>query len=99
MPARSLSGYTGLQIALHWIIAALVLIQLIFGESITDTIEAVERAAAASPLDQFFAATHYWAGIAILALVAARLWIRVVAGAPAAPPDGWMAAAAKLSTA
>ena len=97
MPARSLSGYTGIQIALHWIIAALVLIQLIFGESITETIEAIERATRASPLDQFFAATHYWAGIAILALVAARLWIRAVAGAPPASQDGWMATAANLS--
>jgi cytochrome b561 len=84
MSIRSVSGYTGFQIALHWLIAALVLLQLIFGESIAETIKSAERGTAASTFDQFFAGVHYWVGIAILALVAMRLWIRAVAGAPSA---------------
>jgi cytochrome b561 len=97
MSNRSLSGYTGFQIVLHWLIAAMVLLQLVFGESIAETIKAVERATTASPFDQFFASVHYWTGIAILALVATRLWLRAVAGAPPPRQEGWMAWAAKLS--
>src|SRR5262245_29036370 len=91
------SGYTSLQIGLHWLIAALVLIQLIFGESIGEAIESAESGTAVSVFDVFFAGVHYWAGIAILALVAIRLWVRAMAGAPAPSQDGWMATAAKLS--
>jgi cytochrome b561 len=97
MSIRSVPGYTGFQIALHWLIAALVLLQLIFGESIAETIKSAERGTAASIFDQFFAGVHYWAGIAILALVAMRLWIRAVAGAPSPLQDGWMATTAKVS--
>ncbi|WP_119390811.1 cytochrome b [Taklimakanibacter lacteus] len=97
MSVRPQSGYTGFQIALHWLIAALVLLQLIFGESIAEAIDSNERGTPASPLDQFLADTHYWAGIAILALVAARLWLRAVAGTPPPPQQGWMAMTAKLS--
>jgi len=97
MTTRSVSGYTGFQIALHWLIATLVLIQLIFGESIAETIESAERGTTASSFDQFFAGVHYWAGIAILALVAMRLWIRAIAGAPSPLQEGYMATAAKIS--
>ncbi|WP_119269542.1 cytochrome b [Taklimakanibacter deserti] len=97
MSVRSVSGYTGFQIGLHWLIAALVVLQLIFGESIAEQIEAAENGTTASAFDQFFGGVHYWAGIAILAFVAARVWLRVIAGAPPAPQAGWMATAAKLS--
>ena len=91
------SGYTKTQILLHWLIAALVLFQLFFGESIAETIEAVEKGTTASPFDQFFGGMHYWAGLAILALIAARLWLRAAAGTPPPQGNGWMATAAKLS--
>lgn len=97
MSIRPISGYTSLQIALHWLIAALVLIQLIFGESITETIEANEKGTTAPASDQFLAGVHYWAGIAILALVAIRLLVRTIAGAPPPSQEGWMARAAQLS--
>src|SRR5689334_10533803 len=93
----SLPGYTGIQIALHWIIAALVILQLIFGESIGQAIKAGENGTALSPFDRFFADVHYWVGISILALVALRLWMRSFLGAPPATQEGWMRIAAKLS--
>jgi cytochrome b561 len=62
MSIRPVPGYTGLQIALHWLIAALVLIQLIFGEPIGETIEAAENGTTASAFDLFFAGVHYLAG-------------------------------------
>lgn len=97
MTIRSVSGYTGLQIALHWVIAALVLLQLVFGESIAETIKANEKGTPISPFDQFFSGIHFWAGIAILALVALRLWLRTVGGAPPPLQEGWAAIAARTS--
>jgi len=91
------SGYTKSQILLHWLIAALVLFQLIFGESIAETIEAVEKGTIASPFDRFFGDMHYWAGLAILALVAIRLWLRAITGAPPPQGNGWISVVAKFS--
>jgi cytochrome b561 len=76
-------GYSGLQILLHWAIALLVLFQLIFGESMGEVGRTVARGETPDPTEQMLADGHYWVGIAILALVAFRLLIRVVQGAPA----------------
>lgn len=78
-------GYSTLQIVLHWLIAALVLVQLVFGESMTAFVEAAEEGRAASALDSRLASVHYYFGIAILGLVAVRLALRVGRGTPAAP--------------
>jgi cytochrome b561 len=76
-------GYSGLQILLHWTIALLVLFQLIFGESMVEVTEALERGEVPDPTEQALASAHYWVGIAILVLVGLRLILRVTQGAPA----------------
>jgi cytochrome b561 len=78
-------GYSPLQIGLHWLIAALVVVQLVFGESMTEFVEATEEGEPVSVLDANLAGVHYYFGLAILALVAVRLALRVGRGAPAAP--------------
>ena len=78
-------GYSTLQIGLHWLIAALVLVQLVFGESMTEFVEAAEEGEPVSALDANLAGVHYYFGIAILALVAVRLALRFGRGAPPAP--------------
>lgn len=83
MIQSSRQGYSGLQILLHWTIAALVLFQLIFGESMGEVAEALEHGDAVSPSDQFMADAHYWIGIALLVLVALRLVVRLFQGTPA----------------
>ena len=80
-------GYTLSQIGLHWLIAALVFAQLIFGESMTEAIEAAEKDAPVSTLTGNLASMHYYFGIAILALVAVRLALRLKNGAPPPPPE------------
>lgn len=75
-------GYSASQIMLHWLIALLVLFQLIFGESMGEVGRAIERGETPDPTDQFLASAHYWVGIAILALVGLRIILRVVQGAP-----------------
>ncbi|MEA3534298.1 cytochrome b [Rhizobium sp. CC-YZS058] len=74
--------YSTLQIALHWLIAAAVLFQLVFGESMTNVVDAAEEGATVSGSDQFLASAHYWVGLSILALVLVRLVARLTHGAP-----------------
>lgn len=76
MPVRS---YSLGQIILHWSIAALVLWQLVFGESM----EALEHPAGADAGELFLADAHIWFGFAILALAALRIVLRLWRGAPA----------------
>ena len=83
MVSSTRQGYSGLQILLHWVIAALVLFQLIFGESMAEVKDALEEGLVPDPAEQTMADAHYWVGIAILVLVALRIILRVVQGAPA----------------
>jgi cytochrome b561 len=76
--------YTLYQIGLHWLIAALVFAQLFFVESMTEALEAAEEGEPVSALQGNLADMHYYFGIAILALVAVRLALRMKNGAP--PP-------------
>jgi len=95
--AETRVGYSSYQIALHWLIAALVLFQLVFGDSMKMVIRAAERGRQISAADQTMGSAHYWVGIAILALVVLRLALRLAAGAPAPAGEGppWMQLAAR----
>ena len=70
-------GYSVAQIALHWLIAALVLFQLVFGESMVAVVDAAEEGEKATPADVLLSGGHYWVGIAILCLVVVRLGLRL----------------------
>lgn len=85
--APTKTGYAPIQIILHWLIAAIILFQIVFGESMVAATEAAEEGTALSVTDAILATAHYWAGIAILVLVATRLIIRLRMGAPE-PIDG-----------
>jgi cytochrome b561 len=93
------TGYSVLQITLHWTIAVLVLFQLLFGESMTAFVDAVADGRQLPPSDQTMASAHYWVGLAILALVAIRLCVPLVAGAPGSEPSTprWMVLASRIS--
>jgi cytochrome b561 len=86
-PGNAIPGYTISQIGLHWLIAALVIAQLIFGESMTEAIEAAEEGETITTLTGNLASMHYYFGIAILALVAVRLVLRLRNGVPPPPPQ------------
>jgi cytochrome b561 len=75
-------GYSSIQIALHWSIAALVLFQLVFGESMVAATDAAETGEALASQDAALATAHYWVGISVLILVALRLGIRLRSGLP-----------------
>jgi cytochrome b561 len=87
--------YSKTQIALHWIIAAMVFFQLIFNEGIEELWEARTEGSA---LDVQFANPHVVIGIVIAVLVLWRIWLRLSRGAPPAhaeePPALRLVAAA-----
>lgn len=95
----SKSGYYRLQIGLHWMVAALVLFQLVFGESMTAAVDAIADGVQASSADQTLASAHYWVGLAILALIILRLGLRATLGVPPVEPaaPAWMTLAARVT--
>ena len=92
-------GYSTTQVALHWVIAALVAFQLLFGESMGAVMEAEERGRSVSALDSQLAAFHYWIGIGVLVLVAIRFGLRTLVGVPEATDASprWAVAASNLA--
>ena len=87
MSTQRANGYAPVQIGLHWLIAVLVLFQLLYGESMQIVSNAAAEGTVPSATDAILATAHYWVGLSILALVGLRLAIRLLYGAPA-PIDG-----------
>ena len=81
------AGYSFAQIALHWLIAALVIFQWIFGEDIVPAYRAYRRGTDVAPDDLTNANIHVYVGIAIFVLAIIRFAIRLNRGVPA-PPSG-----------
>jgi len=76
------TGYSRIQILLHWTIAVLVLVQLVFGESMTAFVDGRETGDEIDPADILLASSHYWVGISILGLLVVRILLRLASGAP-----------------
>jgi cytochrome b561 len=77
------TGYNRLQIALHWMIFVLIVLQFVLHEPIVMAWEAIieGRDVAPSPL----VAQHVFGGLLVLALALLRLFVRLGRGAPALP--------------
>lgn len=80
-------GFSRAQIILHWLIAALVVFQLLFAEAMEEMVEAAEEGERLSAGDAFLGTAHYWFGIAILVLVGIRLVLRLRTGVPGPAAD------------
>ena len=76
---KTTTGYSGIQIALHWLIAILILAAWFTGEGGEEAMEAVEEGGTAGFVP------HVAIGLTILALVLVRVLVRLGRGAPAAP--------------
>lgn len=81
------AGYTASQIVLHWLIAGLVIFQLVFGEDIGPAYDAFMDGTAVPPDSVLPATLHVYIGITVLVLALARLVLRLRYGAPAMPAD------------
>ena len=85
--------YSLAQILLHWGIAALVVWQLVFGESLPEAERLARQGQTADATTAFLADSHIWAGFAILALAALRLILRLRRGTPQTEAANGLAAA------
>lgn len=79
----ALKGYSFTQIRLHWVVAALIVFQLIFGEAMGAAWRAVSQGT--EPVMSNMVWAHIIAGIAVLALVAWRVGLRLSRGVPEVP--------------
>ncbi|ALG89415.1 MULTISPECIES: cytochrome b [Actibacterium] len=79
------TGYSRLQIRLHWIIAALIILQYLLHESIVAAWELLEEGGTVdfSPL----IASHVFGGLLVLVLALWRLVVRMQRGAPVPPEE------------
>lgn len=78
-------GYSATQITLHWLVAGLILFQLIFGEDMGAAWRAVRQGTA--PEMDFGVWAHIVVGVAVLLFVLWRLVLRLTRGAPEAPAE------------
>lgn len=92
-------GYSGIQIGLHWTIAVLVVFQLLFGESMTNYVDATSAGRQLSGVEQAMGAAHYWVGLGILFLTFIRLAVRLICRAPRidASTPKWVALASRAT--
>jgi cytochrome b561 len=81
------SGYSLLQIVLHWTIAVLVIFQLLFHEGMEEAWDAREDGERATAGDELGAVIHVAVGVTILVLALIRLVVRLKRGAPPVPPQ------------
>lgn len=85
---RKVTGYSPMQVALHWIVVVLVAFQFVAHDGIEESWRAWLRGEMRLPADGWVLAyLHIGAGILILILALARLYLRVTRGAPPPPAD------------
>lgn len=87
MSSNAVTGYTVPQRVLHWLMALLIFFNLIFSDGMEHWNRLMRRGEAITPDDISSANIHAYVGIAILALCLVRLALRLVQGAPDAPPE------------
>lgn len=85
--AKDVAGYSSAQVALHWIVVALVAFQFVAHEGIEDAWRAYLRADPAPEGSAALAAMHVAVGTLVLLAALARIYLRVSRGAPP-PPAG-----------
>lgn len=91
---KTRTGYSGLQILLHWATAVLVVFNWFYSDGMGRALRVhLDGAASSRPLSMN-PDIHVWTGMAVLALVLLRLLLRAVQGAPPAVGDGWIGRAA-----
>jgi cytochrome b561 len=84
-PVRS--GYSAAQVALHWVIAILIVLQIVFHEGMVDAWRAYSRNGDTAAAASLSAQAHVWGGITVLAFAVWRLWLRQTRGVPAPPAE------------
>ena len=86
MPVPVPARYSLAQIALHWIVVLLVMVQYATSGSIARTHEVSIKGLAVDPVDQLLHTVHNRVGMMILVLMLLRLVLRFRNGVPPPPP-------------
>lgn len=85
MSTSAPTSFSVSQRVLHWLMAALIVFNLIFTEGIEIWNRAVRNGGVATPEQISAANIHAYVGIAVLVFAVLRLALRLVRGAPEAP--------------
>lgn len=81
------TGYTRLQIALHWLVFLLVAFQILGHEAIVAVVDAAREGKAVESGQALLANLHVAAGFAIFLFVLWRVYLLVTKGAPQPPEE------------
>ena len=84
-PART--GYSAAQIALHWIIAVLVVAQVVLHEGMHAAYREAQGGPAATEAERLMGDLHVAGGIAVFLLALLRVVLRLRRGAPPPPAE------------
>jgi cytochrome b561 len=80
-------SYSTVHKVLHWIVATIIIEQLLFGEYMSDAWRAFERSADVSGLSSPVVLFHIWGGLSVMAFAVWRLFLRKSNGVPETPKD------------
>lgn len=83
MRQPSPTAYSRLQIRLHWLVFALLVLQYLLHEPITEAFDMVEEGVA--PVLSPLVAAHVFGGFLIFVLAGARIYLRMERGVPPLP--------------
>lgn len=85
--AKTTSGYSSIQIALHWAVVVLVAFQYVAHSGMEASWNALRGGAQALPGSMSLTYLHIAAGVGILLLALTRIGLRLTRGAPPPPDD------------
>lgn len=85
MSTTKVTGYSRLQVALHWMVFLLVAFQIVGHEAILRVVDATRDGAAAVAADVTLANLHVAAGVLIFAFAAWRIYLALTHGVPQPP--------------
>ena len=84
--SSTVTGYSRAQIILHWVIAALILFQILGKGAIVEFTQAVAKGLETDQIP-LLARVHVLLGILVLVLAIWRVYLRLTRGVPGAPAD------------
>jgi cytochrome b561 len=76
-----------MQKALHWLVALIILVQLVFGEDMGHALRALKENQDASGLSSPTVLFHIWGGLSVVLFAAWRLFLRKSQGVPELPAE------------
>ena len=99
LPDSSVTRWTSLHIALHWLVVALIALQFFDGEWMGELFDASTEGAVASGTATTFGYLHMATGITVFLAICARIWDHRAHGRPPHPPGepSWAQTLARLT--